>query len=327
MTNHKTISSLVSFYTTELQNKKNTNLNSGLESGDLGISKELPHLAMQPTLIHSEREFFQYIKSDIQSIVCNVLDIDKTYLYTHGDRNLDENQLAQIDEKITRYKNSEPLAYILGYKYFWDQKLKVTQDTLIPRADTEILVQTVLDDVLSANCSQLELELLDLGTGTGAIALALAGELRCAKIVAVDYSTKALEVAKANATSNDINNVEFVQSDWYENLKGRKFDLIVSNPPYIDNDDNDIDMEVKAYEPASALFANDNGLADIEIIISQAKCFLKPNGSLYIEHGYTQSASVQAIFKKYGFVSVETVQDLSGRDRCSKVVNLDAKNK
>ncbi len=122
-----------------------------------------------------------------------------------------------------------------------------------------------------------------------------------AEITAVDFSEKALVVAKENAIKNDIANVEFIQSDWYRNLEGMQFDIIVSNPPYIDNYDNDIDVEVKAYEPASALFADDNGLADIEKIISQAKRFFLEKGRLYIEHGYTQSASVRAIFKKYAF--------------------------
>ena len=304
MTDQKTIFSLVCFYSAELQSY------SKLISG-----------------FH-----YQHIKNDIQAIVCDVIGVDKTYIYTYSDRELAESEIVQIDEKVTRYRNGEPLAYILGYKYFWDQKLKVTQDTLIPRADTEILVQVVLDSILRESA---DLRILDLGTGTGAIALALAGELPKAQITAVDFSVKALEIAKENAVSNSIANVELTQSDWYRNLKAMEFDIIVSNPPYIDNDDDDIDIEVKAYEPASALFADDNGLADIEKIISQAKDFLVPNGSLYIEHGYTQSADVQTIFKKYSFISIETIQDLNGRDRCSKaeksfsekVVSLNAKNK
>ena len=250
----------------------------------------------------------------------------------NADKFLSVENFQNLKSKIDRLKTGEPLAYILGYKYFWDQKLKVTQDTLIPRADTEILVQVVLDSILRESA---DLRILDLGTGTGAIALALAGELPKAQITAVDFSVKALEIAKENAVSNSIANVELTQSDWYRNLKAMEFDIIVSNPPYIDNDDDDIDIEVKAYEPASALFADDNGLADIEKIISQAKDFLVPNGSLYIEHGYTQSADVQTIFKKYSFISIETIQDLNGRDRCSKaeksfsekVVSLNAKNK
>ncbi|MFT4694198.1 MAG: release factor glutamine methyltransferase [Francisella sp.] len=340
MTNLKTISSLVGFYTTELQNKIHTNLtltleNSGSVSVNSGVNKEHSCLTTQFPSSQSDEKCLQYIKSDIQAIVCDMLGVDKSYLYMYGDRELVESEIGQINEKIIRYRNGEPLAYILGYKYFWDQKLRVTQDTLIPRADTEVLVETILESIGnnkdqylrdsgsgSGNSDVLKekdtLKILDLGTGTGAIALALAGELQDAEITAVDFSVKALVVAKENAVSNNIANVRFIQSDWYEALDGMKFDIIVSNPPYIDNSDSDIDAEVKAYEPTSALFADDNGLSDIAKIISQAQNFLVENGSVYIEHGYTQSTSVHAIFKKYGFVDVETIKDFNGRDRCTK---------
>ncbi|MGQ4005268.1 peptide chain release factor N(5)-glutamine methyltransferase [Francisellaceae bacterium CB300] len=345
MTNLKTISSLVVFYTTELQSKIRTNLtltlgDSGSESGNSGVRKELSCLTTQSSPFQSEGVCLQYIKSDLQAIVCDVLSVDKSYLYMYGDRELVESEIVQIKDKITRYKNSEPLAYILGYKYFWDQKLKVTQDTLIPRADTEVLVEAILNGLkklprlaTQSTPSHSEgeydlfnqvqddgrgLKILDLGTGTGAIALALAGELPKAEITAVDFSAKALDVAKENAINNNITNVEFIQSDWYTSLKSFKFDVIVSNPPYIDENDNDIDVGVKSYEPASALFADENGLSDIEVIISQAKRFLVENGSLYIEHGYTQSASVQGIYEKYGFMDIETIKDLNDKDRCTK---------
>ena len=349
MTNLKTISSLVSFYTVGLQKHKSTinfkQLDSHFhEDGNhhkpTACNKRDFQLRLRMTSISDlEEESLQYIKNDVQAIVCEVLDVDKTYLYMHSDRKLEAIHLIEIDNKITRYRRGEPLAHILGYKYFWNQKLKVTADTLIPRADTEVLVQTVLDDIFRANycykgkglpslTAQLipsydrgegvELSILDLGTGTGAIALALAGELPNTKIVAVDYCVKALEVASENAISNSISNVEFLQSHWYKNLEGRKFDVIVSNPPYIDRDDNDIDAEVKVHEPASALFADNSGLADIEVIISQAEAFLIKNGSLYIEHGYNQSREVQEIFAKYGFESTETIRDLNSKDRCTR---------
>ena len=349
MTNLKTISSLVGFYTTELQNKIHTNLTltlgdsgseSGMTDGCTGSEiKRLPHSPLERDAVRLGVAYdLVTFKSDIQAIVCDVMSVDKSYLYMYGDRELVESEIVQIKDKITRYKNSEPLAYILGYKYFWDQKLKVTQDTLIPRADTEILVETVLNDLkklprLATQSTHSEgecysfnqvqdggknLKILDLGTGTGAIALALAGELPQAEITAVDFSVKALDVAKENAIKNDIANVEFIQSDWYAGLKSFKFDVIVSNPPYIDENDNDIDVEVKSYEPASALFADEKGLSDIEVIISQAKRFLVENGSLYIEHGYTQSASIQVIYEKYGFMDIEIIKDLNDKDRCTK---------
>ncbi len=283
-------------------------------------------------------------KNDVQSIVCEVLDVNKTYLYMYGYKVLDTNQLVQIEEKIARYRNGEPLAYICGYKYFWNQKLKVTRDTLIPRADTEVLVETVLDYIeklprvttqyipylseseydlfnqVQDDCGSLKI--LDLGTGTGAIALALADELPKAKVIAVDYSLKALKVAKENAIDNSIKNVEFIQSDWYTNLKGYKFDVIVSNPPYIDENDSDIDAEVKSYEPASALFADENGLSDIEQIISQSREYLLKGGLMFIEHGYTQAKAVADIYIKYCFCNVETLKDLNEMERCTKATLL-----
>jgi release factor glutamine methyltransferase len=258
------------------------------------------------------------IKSDIQAIVCDVLDIDKTYLYLNSDKVLDGVVVEKINTKIHRYFDDEPLAYILGYKYFWDQKLFVTQDTLIPRADTETLVEAVLDDISDKST---KLNILDLGTGTGAIALALASELSNSHIVAVDFSQKALEVAKRNANENKISNVEFIQSDWYQNLENKKFDIIVSNPPYIDFCDDEIDQEVKKYEPQSALFAKDNGLADIKTIISQAYLYLNENAHIYIEHGYTQSKSIQKMLIENKFSNVITIKDLNGKDRCTYAIS------
>lgn len=214
-------------------------------------------------------------KHDLQMIICDVLGVDKTYLYINSDKQLDKNTLKKIDEKILRLLAGEPLAYILGYKYFWNQKLYVTKDTLIPRADTETVVATVLDDIQNKDA---QLKILDLGTGTGAIALALAAELANSQVVAVDLYQQSLDVAKKNAQANNITNVKFIQSSWYTNLDTDKFDIIVSNPPYIDLADTNIDQSVKDYEPARALFAADNGLADIRIIISQAKDFLNLGG-------------------------------------------------
>ncbi|AJI44970.1 peptide chain release factor N(5)-glutamine methyltransferase [Francisella tularensis] len=254
-------------------------------------------------------------KHDLQMIICDVLGVDKAYLYINSDKQLDKNTLKKIDEKILRLLAGEPLAYILGYKYFWNQKLYVTKDTLIPRADTETVVATVLDDIQNKDA---QLKILDLGTGTGAIALALAAELANSQVVAVDLYQQSLDVAKKNAQANNITNVKFIQSSWYTNLDTDKFDIIVSNPPYIDLADTNIDQSVKDYEPARALFAADNGLADIRIIISQAKDFLNLGGFIYIEHGFTQADAVTALFSQYNFTHIKTVKDLNNNDRCTK---------
>ena len=265
---------------------------------------------------YSTNELF-VLKSDIQTIVCDALDVDRTYLYLNSDKVLEDDFVKKINTKIHRYFDGEPIAYILGYKYFWDQKLFVTQDTLIPRADTETLIEAVLNDISNKNS---KLNILDLGTGTGAIALALASELSNSHVVAVDFSRKALDVAKKNAKENKIFNVEFIQSDWYQNLDNKKFDIIVSNPPYIDFYDEDITQEVKKYEPQSALFSQDNGLADIKTIISQSHLYLNEHGHIYIEHGLNQANDVAIIFKSNEFIKVQTIKDLNEKDRCTHAI-------
>ena len=256
-------------------------------------------------------------KIDIQSIVCDVLDVDKTHLYINQNISVNTSQSSLIENKIERFLTGEPLAYILGYQYFWEQKLLVTKDTLIPRADTEVLVQSVLDDISDKNS---RFKVLDLGTGTGAIALALAGELPNSHITAVDISADALFVANNNAVLNNISNVEFVKSSWYESLGEQTFDIIVSNPPYIDINDSNIDDNVKSYEPNTALFAVNDGLADIVTIVTGAKCHLAKDGCLYIEHGFKQSLAVIGIFQENVFDDVQTIKDLNGLDRCTKGV-------
>lgn len=255
------------------------------------------------------------VKHELQMIICDTLGVDKTYLYINSDSQLDSNIVKLIGAKISRLLAGEPLTYILGYKYFWNQKLYVTKDTLIPRADTEVLVSTVLYDIVNKNA---DIKILDLGTGTGAIALALAAELANSQVVAVDLHQQTLNVAKKNARVNNITNVKFIQSSWYTSLDDGKFDIIVSNPPYISLTDTNIDQSVKDYEPVESLFAKDNGLADIKIIISQASNFLKQNGCIYIEHGFTQANAVTALFSQYNFTDINTIKDLNNNDRCTK---------
>ena len=255
------------------------------------------------------------VKHELQMIICDALGVDKTYLYLNSDSQLDINIIKLIDAKISRLLVGEPFAYILGYKYFWNQKLYVTKDTLIPRADTEVLVSIVLDDIVDKNA---DIKILDLGTGTGAIALALAAELTNSQVVAVDLHRQTLDVAKNNARANNITNVKFIQSSWYTSLDDGKFDIIVSNPPYIDLADTNIDQSVKDYEPAEALFAKDNGLEDIKIIISEANNFLKQDGYIYIDLGFTQANAFTALFSEYNFTYINTIKDLNNNDRCTK---------
>lgn len=219
-------------------------------------------------------------------------------------------QHQQFLQGIERLKQGEPLAYVLGEQEFWSLKLKVTPDTLIPRPDTEILVEqalTLLD--LEQNIS-----ILDLGTGSGAIALSIAKERPLSNVIATDFSSTALQVAQHNAVLNQISNIRFLQGSWYQALSSSyQFDVIVSNPPYIDEQDQH--LSDLTYEPITALTAKNNGLADLEIIIGQAPQWLKPAGWLLIEHGYDQAQAVQQLFSHAGFNQVKTVKDYGGNDR------------
>lgn len=257
-----------------------------------------------------------------------VINKPSLFLITDESYQLTDSELEQFNVGVTQMQQGMPLAYLTGSQEFWSLNFKVNEHTLIPRPDTEVLVEQVLNWI-KANKSKLEnrgqnKRLLDLGTGSGCIAISLAHELtnnKCYKqyswqVVAVDLSNKALEVARYNATANKIKNVEFVQSSWYKQLNSdddNKFDVIVSNPPYIDESDEHL-TRLQA-EPISALTGPNQGLADIEHIIMQAPQYLQVRGLLAIEHGHDQGQSVRQLFIKNGFDKVQTVQDFGGNDR------------
>ncbi len=245
--------------------------------------------------------------ADLRLLLCHLTSKDSAWLYAHLDHVLSQEDVNQINHWVDEMSRGKPLAYITGEKDFWTLKLKVNEHTLIPRPDTEIIIETILLLNLSPN------KILDLGTGSGAIALALATEYPSASIVACDYSNEALLVAQANAQLNHIDNVKFIESDWFDGIDKCTFDLIVSNPPYIDtNDPHLIDL---AYEPLSALVAEDQGLADFKTISEQATEFLQPDGILMFEHGWQQSEAVRMILNDTGFTDVTTQKDLAGHDR------------
>lgn len=240
----------------------------------------------------------------------HILGINHLTLKYKSDLTLTLLQEKQFLQGIERLKQGEPLAYVLGEQEFWSLKLKVTPDTLIPRPDTEILVE----QALALIDSEQNLSILDLGTGSGAIALSIAKERPLANIIATDFSSAALQVAQHNATLNQISNVEFLQGSWYQALNSNyQFDVIVSNPPYIDEQDQHlIDL---THEPITALTAKNNGLADLKVIIGQSPQWLRPAGWLLVEHGYDQGQAVQQLFSQAGFNQVKTVKDYGGNDR------------
>lgn len=243
------------------------------------------------------------------------------FLMTNDDYQLTEAEYQQFSAGVTKMQQGIPLAYLTGKQEFWSLDFTVNEHTLIPRPDTEILVEQVLNWIQSQPKSvgnNKPKRLLDLGTGSGCIAISLAHELKSDnwQTVAVDLSQEALKVAKHNAVINDVSNIEFLQSSWYDELPTQDeqlFDVIVSNPPYIDEEDEHLARLIA--EPISALSAPNHGLADIEYIVQQAPQYLLKGGLLAIEHGFDQGAAVRQLFMDNGFESVSTVQDFGGNDR------------
>ena len=246
----------------------------------------------------------------------------RTQILAFEETQIDEKMSADLTALLARRLKGEPIAYILGEKEFWSLPLNVSVDTLIPRPDTEILVEKALDIALEKlHKKNSPLRILDLGTGTGAIALALTSELtpRCQKqgvqleIIGVDFMPNAVLLAKSNAVKNQLNAI-FLQSHWFEKVTG-KFDIIVSNPPYIDQDDVHLSRGDLRFEPRSALVAEEQGYADLRHIIEQAPHYLKEDGALLLEHGWQQGAKVRSIFRENSGQQVATVRDYGDNER------------
>lgn len=263
----------------------------------------------------------------------HVLQKSPSFLITDVAYQLTEAEQAQFNTGIAQMQAGTPLAYLTGKQAFWSLEFEVNEHTLIPRPDTEVLVEQVLDwitqhknslSVLNNEPIVSPYQLLDLGTGSGCIAISLAHELATIyskqwQVTALDFSTEALAVAKRNAQLNAVNNIQFLHSDWFSVLNGSEtterplFDVIVSNPPYIIDNDQHLD-KLKA-EPLSALVAPDNGLGDIKLIAEQARDYLVRGGLLAVEHGYDQGELVRQMFTDFGYDQVKTLKDYGGNDR------------
>lgn len=253
-----------------------------------------------------------YERQEATWLLEHILKLSPLHLKMNMMQVLTAEQEQHYLDGIMRLAKNEPLAYIIGSQPFWTLDLKVTSDTLVPRPDTEIVIETVLALDLPKVAN-----VVDLGTGTGAIALALASEKPLWQITATDIYAPSLEVAKVNAVKHGLNEVNFALGSWYQALSTQqhheKFDLIVSNPPYIDPDDAHVAK--LEYEPQRALVAENKGLSDLEFIIRKAPQWLNANGWIVLEHGYDQASTVQHLLKQQGFKSVRTVQDYGGNDR------------
>ncbi|MCK5522261.1 MAG: peptide chain release factor N(5)-glutamine methyltransferase [Thiomargarita sp.] len=246
---------------------------------------------------------------DAEILLCHVLGVTRSYLYAWSDKLLTPNQSAQFQALLTRRADGEPIAYLTGRKEFWSLNLQVTENTLIPRPDTELLVEQALARLPPENQAQV----IDLGTGSGAIALAIAQERPLCHILATDNSIAALKVAQANAKDLGIQQVTFLISNWWAALGKIKATLIVSNPPYIAN--NDPHLTSIQYEPRRALVAGVDGLTDIRQLITGAISHLEKGGWLLLEHGYNQADVVRKLFIQQGYESVTTYKDLAGWPR------------
>lgn len=245
---------------------------------------------------------------DANLLLSHVTSLSKVMLIAHDEDELSKEQEDKFFSLINKRKSGYPIAYILGYKEFFGLRLKVTEDTLIPRPDTETLVEKAL-------AFNPQGKVLDLGTGTGAIILALKSELKASiDAYAVDLSKKALEVASFNSQKLNLP-VTFIQSNWFSKLGDLKFSMIVSNPPYIQKDDIHLTKTSLPFEPIQALTSDDDGLLDIKLICKEAKDHLENSAPLLIEHGFNQGEKVRAIFTEQGYKNVATIKDLGGNDR------------
>lgn len=262
---------------------------------------------------------------DSQLLLQHVTQRNRTFILAFAETELTSAELRQLNVLLQRRMNGEPIAYILGEKEFWSLKLEVSAETLIPRPDTEILVEMALQlaqqRLASSYCGH-ELSILDLGTGTGAIALALTSELKpllarqgkTLLVTGVDVEHGAVALAQRNAVRNGMNEVRFLYSDWFTQVN-QKFDIIVSNPPYIESTDEHLLCGDVRFEPRSALVALEQGYADLRYIIETAPAYLKPHGWLLLEHGWQQAEKVRSLFQKKDWQHIETIKDYGDNER------------
>ncbi len=260
-------------------------------------------------------------KLDANLLLQAVTQRSKSALFAFSETQLSSTELQQLAALLVRRAKGEPMAYILGEKEFWSLPLAVSRATLIPRPDTERLVEVALEWARQRLTSQPQLRILDLGTGTGAIALALAHELGSqAEIIGIDKQPEAVSLAEHNRQKLGLKNACFYQSDWFDALKNQQFDLIVSNPPYIDAQDENLRQGDVRFEPLSALVAEQQGLADLQKIIEIAPAHLTPQGCLILEHGWQQAPAVQQLFKQYQWLEIQTFQDYGHNDRVTAAI-------
>ncbi|MFT5082206.1 MAG: release factor glutamine methyltransferase [Lentisphaeria bacterium] len=246
---------------------------------------------------------------DIEVLLCRVLQKERSFLFTWPETVLTLVQRDLFEQAVVRRTKGEPVAYITGEREFWSLALCTSAATLIPRPDTEVLVEAALQVLPATDCS-----LLDLGTGTGAVALAIASERPLCNIDAVDFSQEVLELAEKNRLRHHLDKVAIFQSDWFLNVD-KKYSVIVSNPPYIDGADAHLSQGDVAFEPRTALVAEEAGFADLRAIVQESSEYLECDGWLLLEHGWQQGQALMALFSQHAYRNIKTIKDYSGKDR------------
>jgi release factor glutamine methyltransferase len=256
---------------------------------------------------------------DAEVLLSDALGVPRSMLQARAEQPvLDCDATDRYESHITRRMHGEPVAYIVGRKEFWSLELEVTPNVLIPRPETELVVERALAHLPATTNVIPAARVLDLGTGSGAIALAIAHERPSCEVVGIDASAAACGVAATNARRLGISNASFLAGCWYEPVAGQWFGLIVSNPPYIADDDPRIERDVRRYEPRVALYAGPDGLGALRAVIGRAAAHLTPGGWLVVEHGDTQGAAVRDLLSRAGLEAIATVPDLAGLERVSE---------
>jgi release factor glutamine methyltransferase len=273
------------------------------------MPESIHHLLNQTALKLSTSTETALLDAEILLAYC--LGKNRSYLRAWPEREITSDQLQRFDDMIKQRQQGMPIAYLTGEREFWSRSFSITPNVLIPRPDSELLIDLSLARLNSKYPSRI----LDLGTGSGILAVTLASERPYSEILATDICTKALEVAQLNALKYNCTNLRFLQSNWFDALNEPAFNLIISNPPYIAMDDPHLFEGDLRFEPDKALVSGEKGLKDIRLIAEQATTHLKNDGLLLIEHGYGQQNEVQSIFKTLNYQDVTTYLDLSGLPR------------
>ncbi len=282
--------------------------NSGIDNQKINMTIQQALQWAKHQLIDGESAIL-----DARILLCHVLECEPVTLMTYPEKVLTEEQESQFQHLVNLRLEGRPIAHLVGYRDFWTLRLQVSEKTLIPRPETELLVEHALELPIPA-----EAKVLDLGTGTGAIALSLASENPKWQVLGVDYDQEIIDLAKKNALSNDINNVSFTKSNWFSDVDEQEFDLIVSNPPYVEQDSPYLNQGDVRFEPLTALVADQDGLEDIKTIIEKSRTKINIGGWLIVEHGFQQGESVHSLFLEFGFKHVQTVKDLNDCERITK---------